>query len=196
MEKYHPPCRFYTENLSVKKTTMTWKVCAFLCQKRWKTPSKKKKTFLKTWKRRTWCNLYPPTLRCWSQRLGSVNSQFTEAKKNSKPNGTDVENQWNSRRYIFKWFECSIVMFVFGVGRFHTKTSLLQRIQTVPWGQHFRFSNHWVFDDLQPPSFFIGTSSTRLPPHHPYTAAFMWVPENDHRSRSWQDSISRCLPYC
>ena len=43
--------------------------------------------------------------------------------------------------------------------------------------QHFRFSNHWVFDDLQPPSVFIGTSSTRLPPHHPYTAAFMWVPK-------------------
>lgn len=69
-----------------KKTTMTWKVCAFCAKKGGKLHPKKK--VLKTWKRRTWCNLYPPTLRCWSQRLGQSIHKFT--------NRTDVENQWNS----------------------------------------------------------------------------------------------------
>ena len=71
----------------------------------------------------------------------------------------------------------SIVTFVFWGGRNSIQNQPTSKNSNSTSRQHFRFSNHWVFDDLQPPSFFIGTSSTRLPPHHPYTAAFMWVPK-------------------
>ena len=109
-----------------KKTTMTWKVCAFCAKKGGKLHLDK--NVLKTWKRR---HDATSTRQLWDAGAKGWVSQFTNSQTELmwKINET---HYFLHRRYIFKWFEQFHCHVCFPGGGIQYKTSLLQRIQTVP----------------------------------------------------------------
>ena len=159
-----------------KKDDHDLKSVCVLCQKRWKTPSKKKKTF---WKPESGGHDATSTRQLWDAGAKGWGQSIHNSQKQKKtPNQTELMWKINethgdtSSNGLNVPLSCLFSEWVDSIQNQPTAKNSNSTLR-----QHFRFSNHWVFDDLQPPSFFIGTSSTRLPPHHPYTAAFMWVPK-------------------